>query len=395
MTAGAGAENERLSALAAYDVIDLPSTDPVVADLNAVCELAAILIGTPTAVVNVVDDRTQHQVATYGTAPTACARDESMCQTVLAGDVDLFLPDASIDPRFVSSPWVDGRFEQIRCYHSTILRTPSGHAVGTLCVFDEQPREIGEHQRDALRLLAHQVVSILELRLRSRQLERSNDELSRSQERLASFAGQISHDLKAPITAILGFAELLDDLELVADDPTATAYVGRCTSAARRMLAMIDDLLAFARVGGTLNARSIALDTIMPEVLDDLGAATIGADVSWSGPDVIADSAQLRALLQNLLGNALAYRSDAPCEVRVITERVTQGTMLRVIDNGSGIPVESREEVVRPLVRLRRDITGAGLGLAVCSRIVHAHGGTLRLGDTPGGGTTVTVVLPA
>jgi signal transduction histidine kinase len=387
-------EEARLAALAAYDVIGVAANDPIIGDLNALCELAATLLGAPTAVVNLLDDRFQHQVAAYGLDPTPCLRDEAMCQTTLAEGQDIVVRDASDDPRFVSSPWVDGRISQIRMYCSTILRTPEGHAVGTVCVFDERPRDVTADQIRGLQSLGRQVVDVLELRLRTRQLEHSNAELSRSQDRLASFAGQVSHDLKAPITAILGFTELLNDLDIIIEDASATAYVGRCSSAARRMLGMIDDLLAFARVGATLTPGAVPLDSVMPEVVDELDVAATEATVTWSGADIVGDHAQLRALLRNLIGNAITYRGDAPASVQVVAERVAESMVLRVIDHGPGIPAASRDDVVRPLFRLRKDVPGAGLGLAVCVRIAAAHGGSLRLGDTPGGGTTVTIVLP-
>jgi GAF domain-containing protein len=136
-------EEARLAALAAYDVIGVAANDPIIGDLNALCELAATLLGAPTAVVNLLDDRFQHQVAAYGLDPTPCLRDEAMCQTTLAEGQDIVVRDASDDPRFVSSPWVDGRISQIRMYCSTILRTPEGHAVGTVCVFDETSSNCG------------------------------------------------------------------------------------------------------------------------------------------------------------------------------------------------------------------------------------------------------------
>lgn len=389
------AEQERLAAIAAYDVIGIDADDPVIADLTALCETAATVIGVPTAVVNLIDDRLQHQVAAFGVNPAPCRRDESMCQTTLARGRDICLRDASADPRFAGSPWVDGRRSSIRFYCSTILRSPAGLALGTLCVFDERPHEPSDQQRRAVRLLAGQVVDVLELRLRGKQLESANAELSRSAERLAAFAGQVSHDLKAPITAILGFTELLTDIDAIADDPTASAYLGRCSSAARRMFAMIEDLLAFARVGGSLTPVPNALERLVEAVVADLGPAAEGASVTTHGPDVVADASQLRALMQNLVGNAVLYRGEAPCVVDVSSEQVGENVIVRVADNGSGIPAGSREDVLRPLVRLRKELPGAGLGLAVSARIAAAHGGSLRLEEAPGGGTVAVVTLPA
>jgi signal transduction histidine kinase len=395
---GTGDTGDALAAVAAYAVIDAAPEDPILADLKSLCELATTVSGLPAAVVNLFDARFQHQIAACGVDPTPCRRDDSMCQTTLAAGRDVVVLDASTDPRFADSPWVDGRLGNIRTYCSTILRTPAQHEIGTLCVFADSVQPISEQQVRGLQILARQVVDVLELRLRTRQLEQSHQELAESQDRLAAFAGQISHDLKAPVTAIIGFAELLQDLDVIREDPTATAYVGRCFSAGRRMLAMIEDLLAFARVGGSLARRRIALDSMLPEVLDDLGPAVAGADISWAGPPVLADAAQLRALLQNLVGNAVTYRGESragdSCVVRVRTAENGEHTVLQVIDNGPGIPPESREDVIRPLVRLRKDVPGAGLGLAVCTRIVAAHGGSLEIGETPGGGTTVTVRLP-
>jgi signal transduction histidine kinase len=136
------------------------------------------------------------------------------------------------------------------------------------------------------------------------------------------------------------------------------------------------------------------LDTAVPEVLADLGGLVDDAEITWSGPDITADPTALRAVLRNLLSNALTYRGDGRSTVSVSTEQVAESMVLRVVDHGPGIAPDSREEVLRPLVRLRKDVPGAGLGLAVVARIAAAHGGSLRLVETPGGGTTAEIVLP-
>ncbi|HEY8301058.1 MAG TPA: GAF domain-containing sensor histidine kinase [Jatrophihabitans sp.] len=391
----AAAEQERLAALAAYDVIGVEHGDPVVGDLRRLCEAAAVVADVPYAVVNLIDDRFQHQVAAFGATAADCRREESMCQTTLARGHDVYVPDASQDATFATSPWVDGRLGAIRAYSSTILRSPEGHAIGTLCVFDEAVKEIAPAHRRVLAVLGEQIVDVLELRLRSRQLQRASGELARSTDRLASLVGTVSHDLKAPITAILGFTELLADMDEIAADRSASDYVGRCRSAARRMLAMINDLLAYARVGAELALVRTPIEAMVAEIVSDLGAAAADATVRAHGVDVVADRTQLRALLQNLIGNAVTYRSERPCEVEVDSVRVGPDVVLRVVDNGSGIPADRREDVVRPMVRLRKEIPGSGIGLAVCTRIVAAHSGTMRIEDAPGGGTAVVVTLPA
>lgn len=367
-----------------------------ISDLVALCELAALLCGVSSAAVNLIDDRFQHQFKAIGVDAGICAKEDSMCATTVAGGVDILLADASLDERFARNPWVDGRLARVRFYSSTLLVAPGGELVGTLCVFDEQPHQLPETRRDALVKLARQVVDVLELQVRTNQLVDAVAELSRSQEQLAAFAGQVSHDLKTPLTGMLGFSELLLERDSVLGDSAAAGYAQRCLSSSQRMMSMIEDLLHYARLGGTLRRERVDLDELMSQVREDLGARVDGATVRWGAGTLVGDPVQLRALLQNLVGNALIYRrEDVPVEVTVGADAVADGVALTVADNGTGIPADKRTDVLSPLARLRADVPGTGLGLATCRRIVSSHGGSMELSDTPGGGLTVTVVLPA
>jgi signal transduction histidine kinase len=216
-----------------------------------------------------------------------------------------------------------------------------------------------------------------------------------SRDRFDAFAAQISHDLRTPLTAWLGFTELLGELPELAGNARAAEYVSRCLSAGSRMLTMIDGLLDYARANGAPRRETVALDDLLPGVLRDLGDLTEGATVIWSGPPVHADPTQLRSLLQHLLSNALLYRRAGPaCRVAITTRAITGGAVrVRVADNGSGVPVGRRRDVVTPLIRLRTDVRGAGLGLATCERVVHGHGGTLELTASRGGGLTVAATF--
>ena len=372
------------------------------ADLASLCELATLLCEVPSAAINLIDDRQQHTIAGFGVPSGVCAVEDSLCALAIDLDGDVYIEDAQADPRLADNPWVDGRLGTVRMYAAALLRSPGGAAVGTICVFDSEPprpferrQGLPDRRRHVLATLARQVVDVLELHVRTHTLAETNQELARSQEHLAAFAAQISHDLRTPLTAILGFAELLSEQPSVVDDPAAASYAQRCLSSSQRMLVMINELLGYARLGGTLNKRPVHLDDVMSAVVDDLGDLARAGSVRWSGQDVVADPAQLRVLLQNLVSNALTYRRDGvPAEVRVSAVDSPIGFELSVVDNGCGIPADRRTEVLQPLTRIRTDIPGTGIGLATCNRIVAVHGGTMHIEDTPGGGTTITVVLP-
>jgi signal transduction histidine kinase len=391
VAAVAAAERARLTAVAEYIRVE-PSGQQ---DLVALCELAALVCGVPNAAVNLIDDRTQHQVAAFGVDPSICSKDDSMCAVAVSGGSDIHVADARLDDRFAANPWVDGRLGSVRLYATALLRTPAGYPVGTLCVFDDKPGRLPHHRLAALSKLADRVVDVLELQLRTRELAATVTELARSQEHLAAFAGQVSHDLKTPLTASMGYAELLSELPAVRNDADASRYAQRCVATGQRMLTMIEELLDFAAVGGHLDHQLITLDSLLPAVLDDLGHTADEASVTWMGDPFEADPTQARMLLQNLLANAIRYqRPGVRCQVLVEALNTPMGTELVVADNGPGIPADRRAEVLRPLARLRTDLPGTGLGLATCSRIAASHGGTLHLSDTPGGGLTVTVLLP-
>jgi signal transduction histidine kinase len=383
-------EAARLRAVADY--LDVgPKTQR---DLTALCEIAALVCGVPTASVELIDADTQYELACFGDEPGICTSEESMCAVTIATGGDVIIADASLDVRYADNPWVDGRLGAVRFYAASLLRSPAGHILGTLCVYHDEPRALSPHLHGVLAKVAEQAADVLELELQTTRLEQTLAELERSHAQLAAFAGQISHDLKTPLTSTIGFAELLAELPAVAADETAAAYVARCMSSGRRMLVMIDEMLAYARIGGTLNRREVDLGEVMAAVLSDLGPAAGTVEVSWAGGPVRADPAQLRALLQNLVGNAAAYRRlDVSSTVSVTVQQVDGATELTVADNGTTIPPELRSEAVTPLRRLRRDLPGSGLGLAICTRIAEAHGGSLRLAETPGGGTTVVVSL--
>ncbi len=378
---------------------------PVLADastrsaLDNVVQLAASLCGVPYSVVNIITAEQQLQIAAFGIDPGICSREDSMCATVFLSHRTTVVADASQDSRFAANPFVTGEIADVRFYASVPLETPAGLVLGSLCVFSNESGRPSAGQIGMLEMLAQQVVELLELQHRTLQLSDALAELRRSNALLSEFAGRVSHDLRAPLTAILGYVELAeDDPDIPADHPSVE-YLGYVGSSGRRMLGMLEDVLDYSKADGALNRERVSLLAVTAEAARDLGVDLgAGSGISCEDAELFADRSQLRTLVQNLLANSLNYRSGTrPLRVAVSADTGPLGVTVEVADNGKGILPSERHRAVEPLVRLHRpgDGPGTGLGLSTCQRIAQAHGGELSITDTPGGGATVSVLFPA
>ncbi|QGN58764.1 ATP-binding protein [Nostocoides sp. HKS02] len=362
-------------------------------NLQGLVELAARLCDVPTAVINIIDERLQHQVAAVGFAPDVCAREDSMCARVIERPQNVVVPDARLDPRFATNPFVTGEIATVRFYASSPLVTPAGVVIGTLCVFDEVPRQLTPTAAGGLEVLAGQIIDVLELRRITAELKRSNEQLSH-------FAAQVSHDLRNPLAALAGFLEITADSPEMVQAPEASRALARAESSVRRMQSMVSDLLDFASIGGRVARLPVDLQEQARAVVEDLCSddAEARSAVEVSGlPMVPGDRTLLRVLLQNLVANALKFSRSRSGGVRVTVSasRVAGGWRIAVDDNGPGVPPADRERVFRLLERgTRPDVEGWGIGLSTCQRIVEAHGGRIGIDDSPLGGASVWAVLP-
>ena len=291
-----------------------------------------------------------------------------------------------------------GETGEVRFSAAHQLCTPDGLVVGTLGVFDDRPRELTPDQRSALGTLAERAVDVLELGRATRRLADAEARLAAADERLATFAGQISHDLKNPLTAVAMSLEMgLEEAAEAEDADLLVSLLDRAARGAGRMQRMIDDLFAFARGGSAPELVAVDLASLVAEVLEELAGLRGTAAVETGAlPVVAADQAQLRVVLRNLVANALTFTRDGvEPHVVVAAERVDDHWRVRVTDNGRGVPEEKRDQVFEPFTRLDKGVPGTGVGLATSRRIVEAHGGRIGLTDAPGGGATVWFLLPA
>lgn len=374
-------------------------------DLQALVNLIAEICDVPSAAINMISTTQQHQIVTSGFDTSVCAREDSMCAVVMSEPRPIVVSDASLDERFRLNPFVTGEIGAVRFYASAPITTPDGVPIGRLCVFDDVPRELTEVQKQALGVMAAQVMDLLELRFRSQELESSlreltrvRDELRRSNEHLTLFAGQVSHDLRTPLTAILVNAELLATEPVVESDAEVAQMVGAVEQAGHRMDTMIQEMLSFAQVGGRIRRVETDLRRVVDLVLTDVSPFALRARATITVgelPRVTADPDLLYSVVLNLVTNAIKFtRPGTAPEVSITADRVGEAWRVRVTDRGIGVPPDRREAMFGLFARADENVSGHGIGLSTARRIVEAHGGTIALEDVAGGGTSVWFDLP-
>lgn len=282
----------------------------------------------------------------------------------------------------------------------TPLRGADGAVRGTLAVTGGTGA-LDDRQRAALDDLGGLVVHVLEQRDRERHLLDAVGELLRSNDELSAFAGRIAHDLRAPLSAVLGFLALADGPFREESSQRTRECVGSSLDAARRMRHLVDDLLAYATLDARPAPGRVGLAALVDAVVDDLRVEIVeaGARIDYQGPEeVVGDGTLLQQLLANLVGNALRHRAPGVAP-RIAVSAVADGPTwrLEVADNGPGIPADQRERVFDPFVRLAgsRRTEGSGIGLATCARIAEALGGRIVVVDAAGGGALFRLTLPA
>ncbi|MFE5207978.1 ATP-binding protein [Streptomyces sp. NPDC056600] len=235
-----------------------------------------------------------------------------------------------------------------------------------------------------------------------RRLDDQAADLKRSNAELEQFAYVASHDLQEPLRKVSSFTQLLQRRYGGQLDERADQYIGFAVDGANRMQKLINDLLAFSRVGRLHNDhRPADLDEILEDTLGNLSVAVeeSGAEITRDPlPTVLGDTAQLGMLWQNLLSNAIKFRSpDRTPRINISTSRTGDTWTFAVTDNGIGIAPEFQEKVFVIFQRLHTKdaYPGTGIGLAMCKKIVEFHGGTIKIDPEYTLGTRVVFTLPA
>ncbi len=283
------------------------------------------------------------------------------------------------------------------------IRDESGEVIMGLVVSTDiserkQMEEELRKSRDELDLRVQERTA--ELQVSNKALMEYAAKLERLNEELQDFAFVAAHDLQEPLRKIQTFCDMAIKRCEPALDNTGKEYLDKVVKSASRMRELLHDLLQFSRVAEKPGPfKEVDLGKIVGEA-----AELFEEDLSRSGgvieveeiPAIEADEPQMMRLFQNLMGNALKYRREEAPQIKIYAKRNGERCEIIVEDNGIGFDQQYAERIFKPFQRLHRgnEYQGAGMGLAICRKIVEWHGGSIRAESEPGKGSRFIVVLP-
>lgn len=440
-------ESRRLAALYEYDVLDtLPEQD-----FDDITELTSVICDTPISLIGFIDRTRQWYKSSIGMNSTETPRDLTFCAYALLQPDMLVVRDARQDGRFSDHPFVTGD-PHIRFYAGAPLISPSGYALGTLCVVDFKPRTLEEDKLSALQALARQVVAQLELRrqihergMAERALQKAHQELEQrveertrelaaanaalrteaetrrqAQEQLLQaqklesvgrLAGGVAHDFNNLLTVISGYTELVTE-QLPVDMP-ARNDLHQVQIATERAAGLTRQLLTFARKQ-MVQPRAVDLNLLLRD-LDKMLHRLLSEDIQLTTrtadrlDTVMADPGQVEQVIVNLAVNARDAMPDGG-QLTIATSNIvlnakdvrlhpdlTPGdwVLISVSDTGMGMDESTQKRAFEPFFTTKEQGKGTGLGLATCYGIIKQAGGHISLYSEPGRGTTFKIYLPA
>lgn len=389
-------EIERLAALRSFAILD---TDPE-ESFDEIARLASYICGTPIALVSLVDEERQWFKSRIGLDAAETPRSVAFCAHAIQEPSQvLVVQNAHGDRRFADNPLVTGA-PHVCFYAGAPLVEKSGQAVGTLCVIDHHPREISAEKIEALRVLAHQVTTQLELRKKGIELRALAEELVHANQDLDEFARFAAHDLQQPLNNIIALGDLLRTDEEVELSPDTDENIRLMTESSWRMHQLIRDLLVLSRAGrGEMHHDEVSLRSCVDDALGALDSELRARHVDIrieELPPVRGDRTLLTQLFQNLIGNGIKFVAPGTTpRIQITCARDGDQTVFGVRDNGIGIPAESVEKIFAPFQRLhpQRDYDGTGVGLSIVRKVVERHGGRIWVESEPGRGSHFRFVL--
>jgi len=385
-------EGSRLEALLKYEVLDTEDE----AAIDELTQLASEICGTEISLVSFIDKDRQWFKSKVGLDVSETPRDIAFCSHAILESKVLQVSDASQDPRFKNNPLVTD-YPKIRFYAGAPLISDNGMPLGTLCVIDSQTKTLTDHQKHALEVLAKQVMTQLELRLKYRQMERLNKE----REQVFSI---LAHDLKSPFNGILGLSRILQQQASSLTPERLQQMADGILTSSTKVYHLLDELLQWARnrLGAVdIQIKKQALSPLVKETTDFLQESfqhkNINLDDQVANDIYIqADGALIKAVLRNLLTNAVKFTPNEGI-ITIEAKYVEDDVEISVSDTGEGLSDDLKQHLFVGVVNNAENNfaeQGNGLGLMLSAEFIKKQKGKIWVDETYTQGARICFTLP-
>jgi signal transduction histidine kinase len=389
-------EHLRQAAVEKYRLLDtMPEEnyDNITSIISTICD-------APISLITLVDKNRTFIKSRNGLDMSESPRDTSFCGHAIAGNEEVMIvPDAREDKRFKGNPLVEG-FKAI-FYAGAPLIDKNGYKLGTLCVYDHQPRTLTKKQVDALKAMAKQVMSLFEERFQTFELQKMKEQVEVRNQELKDFAGIVSHDLKAPLSNIIMITDLLRKGEKNLSKQS-DQYLGYLKESSNSMSRYIDGMLQFYRSEELVSEDYD--DVSYVDLIEEVIAMTVmdeSVEVRYipeKDTTLITNEIALKQILINLISNAVKYsdKDHTNIDIKLIKHQEEYELTLR--DNGSGIAPENINSVFKLFyVAAKQDRNGkqgTGIGLATVARLLEHMDGRITVDSQLGAWTEFKIHLP-
>lgn len=382
-------EHERLQELYKSNLLD---TAPEL-DFDEIVQLASRICNVPISLITLIDAGRQWFKARTGINIYESERGISFCGHAILQDDIMEVKDASKDDRFSDNPFVT-QDPNVRFYAGVPLVTDKGYKLGTLCVIDKTPRVLDEDQTFGLKVLAKQIIKLIELRSRNQELQH----LINTQNRITSI---IAHDVRNPLAALKAIIELQTSGALSEEETMEMLEMSsKQLDSTIEMVANVTDWGRLQMKVQRLQKLPVVLRTLVDQVLvnhtltANLKHNTIQNDVPEQMV-VQTEQQALQFILRNLISNANKFTEHG--SITITAQQTENRTKLKICDTGVGMP----QDKVKALFESNKNFStpgtqnekGSGLGLLLMKEFLDKIGGQILIKSEEGAGTCVTIVL--
>lgn len=381
----------RLKALKEYSILDtLPEKE-----YDDITQLASQICGTSISTISLIDEKRQWFKSKVGLEVDETSKEVSFCgHAIMEPDKIFTVKDSRLDARFQDNPLVIGE-PHVIFYTGVPLVNQDGFTLGTLCVIDDQPKELNQDQLSALKALSNQVVSLFELRKSKMQLERLTNDLEIRNKELEKFARVAAHDIKSPLNNISGLTEILLHQYSVILDDEGKMMMQMLDTSSQTLRDLVDGILEHSKSDFILteNRSVFNLNKLVNQCIDLLDNRKEYRFIKIFEECLIAvNKVALQQILLNLMSNAIKYNDKAKIEITIEFSEGLHFYNFKVIDNGLGIDEKYQDkifdifEIVTNEDRFGKK--GTGIGLSTVKKLVEGLGGKIHVSSVLGENTT-------